>query len=438
MKIFWSWQSDTPGKTGRHFVRAALLDAVNELKTHPDIEEPTGRFDRDAIHLDSDRQGVPGSPDLAATIFAKIDAAAVVVVDVTPVGHGPVREGDDGTEMPRKALMNPNVAIELGYALGKHAEGSNNNLIMICNSFYGNRSDLPFDLAHKAGPIFYNLPPEAPKSGISSAHRDLKYSLVAALKPFLSLSTLQTVPLFVPTSAGANAGVWFERGAVLGQAGDQRFDSKLTNYYLEVSPIFYLRLVPSQALAEQRTRSDVRRIAHDLPHFSTTGGSFIHENAWGAANIEPFTHDGSSSAIVQLFLNGEIWAVNRSIVTRFPDGSFFYIGAVEMLLRKRLPSYIDAIIQRMNVLPPIDVEIGFVGVKGYRILLNQTESMGVIHADPAPIRVQLKTNQAEARSALLLTLFERMFLQLVQEHRPDNYNGFPNPSQPASFRENGY
>ena len=24
MKIFWSWQSDTPGKTGRHFVRDAL------------------------------------------------------------------------------------------------------------------------------------------------------------------------------------------------------------------------------------------------------------------------------------------------------------------------------------------------------------------------------------------------------------------------------
>jgi len=28
MKIFWSWQADTDGKTGRHFVRDALTEAV--------------------------------------------------------------------------------------------------------------------------------------------------------------------------------------------------------------------------------------------------------------------------------------------------------------------------------------------------------------------------------------------------------------------------
>jgi hypothetical protein len=28
MKIFWSSQSDSPGKTGRYFVRDALLDAI--------------------------------------------------------------------------------------------------------------------------------------------------------------------------------------------------------------------------------------------------------------------------------------------------------------------------------------------------------------------------------------------------------------------------
>jgi hypothetical protein len=32
MKIFWSWQSDTSGKTGRHFVREALMDAIKQLK----------------------------------------------------------------------------------------------------------------------------------------------------------------------------------------------------------------------------------------------------------------------------------------------------------------------------------------------------------------------------------------------------------------------
>ncbi len=68
---------------------------------------------KDALHLDHDRKGVPGSPDLMQEIFAKIDDAAVVVADVTPVSTIPAR----GDEQKEKRNMNPNVAIELGYAL---------------------------------------------------------------------------------------------------------------------------------------------------------------------------------------------------------------------------------------------------------------------------------------------------------------------------------
>jgi hypothetical protein len=39
--MFWSWQSDTPGETGRFPIRDALADAINHLKLPPDIEEPT-------------------------------------------------------------------------------------------------------------------------------------------------------------------------------------------------------------------------------------------------------------------------------------------------------------------------------------------------------------------------------------------------------------
>jgi hypothetical protein len=40
VKIFWSWQSDTPGKTGRHFIRDALAAAIADLKESDDVEEP--------------------------------------------------------------------------------------------------------------------------------------------------------------------------------------------------------------------------------------------------------------------------------------------------------------------------------------------------------------------------------------------------------------
>ena len=34
-------------------------------------------------------------------------------------------------------------------------------MIMVMNTAYGARADLPFDLQHKAGPIFRKLPPSA-------------------------------------------------------------------------------------------------------------------------------------------------------------------------------------------------------------------------------------------------------------------------------------
>lgn len=61
MKIFWSWQADTPGNIGRHFVRNALSEAIDALKADNDITEPSEREARDALEFDQDRKGVSGS-----------------------------------------------------------------------------------------------------------------------------------------------------------------------------------------------------------------------------------------------------------------------------------------------------------------------------------------------------------------------------------------
>jgi hypothetical protein len=55
MKFFWSWQSDTPGDTGRYFVREALLAAIKQLRQPEDVEEPTTAAHREAMELTSDR-----------------------------------------------------------------------------------------------------------------------------------------------------------------------------------------------------------------------------------------------------------------------------------------------------------------------------------------------------------------------------------------------
>jgi hypothetical protein len=49
-----------------------------------------------------------------------------------------------------KKLINSNVAIEYGHA---HHALNDTSILMIQNTHYGNRDQLPFDLRHKAGPI---------------------------------------------------------------------------------------------------------------------------------------------------------------------------------------------------------------------------------------------------------------------------------------------
>ncbi len=190
MKVFWSWQSDTPGKTGRHFVRDALNDAVETLRVANDVEEPSEREARDALHLDHDRKGLSGSPDLAPAIFKKIRETAVFVADVTLTGETIV-EGRKNIEGRKKRYINSNVAIEYGYAL--HALGDA-AILMVQNRHYGDREDLPFDLKHKAGPLQYMLQPDATKAQIDAERARLKGEFVTALRPYLSRTSATQEP----------------------------------------------------------------------------------------------------------------------------------------------------------------------------------------------------------------------------------------------------
>jgi len=179
MKIFWSWQSDTPGKIGRFLVRDALNDAIEKLRADNDVEDAP----RD-VHLDHDVKDVPGSPDLVRTILAKIEKSEVVVADVTIVGR---------TEKG-KGLINSNVAIELGYAF--HA-CTDQRAVLVFNKHYGKHEELPFDLRHKGGGVDFDLKPDASKVEIDEQRRVLKDAFVRKLKPFVEGAARIKEPLSV-------------------------------------------------------------------------------------------------------------------------------------------------------------------------------------------------------------------------------------------------
>jgi hypothetical protein len=170
MKIFWSWQSDTPKETGHYLIRDALKDAIKKLRRDDEIEEAV----RENIHLDHDTKDVPYAPRLMDAILEKIRASEVVAADVTIVGKVTV-----GTpEAEDKCLINSNVALELGYALHACCE----RVILVFNGHYGTNEDLPFDLRHRAGAIVFKLAPDADEQAIDAQRKNLTDAFLRLLK----------------------------------------------------------------------------------------------------------------------------------------------------------------------------------------------------------------------------------------------------------------
>ena len=126
--VFYSWQSDLPSNTNRGFIETALKKALEDLKKDPDVQESPRE-------LTKDTSGTAGSPDIVYEILAKIRAAEVCVFDVSIIAENKVRK-----------LPNPNVMIELGYALRHHPF---QRILMVFNTATGDPKELPFDLGFK-------------------------------------------------------------------------------------------------------------------------------------------------------------------------------------------------------------------------------------------------------------------------------------------------
>lgn len=126
--IFYSWQSDLPNSTNRGFIEDCLGRAIKEVKADEELElDPS---------LDRDTAGVPGSPDIANTIFEKIRRADIFMGDVSFIN------GD----APARHTPNPNVLVELGYAAGCLGW---DRIVCVFNLATGEINDLPFDIRQR-------------------------------------------------------------------------------------------------------------------------------------------------------------------------------------------------------------------------------------------------------------------------------------------------
>jgi hypothetical protein len=156
--VFYSWQTDLINGTNRTFIEEALKKAAKNIREDETIEvEPV---------IERDTEGVAGSPDISRTIFQKIAQADVFVCDVSIINNNVVK----------RPTPNPNVLIELGYALGVLGE---NHIVMVQNKAYGTPELLPFDLRARRT-ITYTLSAEV--TDRSAERKTLEKDLTRALQ----------------------------------------------------------------------------------------------------------------------------------------------------------------------------------------------------------------------------------------------------------------
>ncbi len=134
IKIFFSWQSDLPSGNTRSVIQSSINDAVKALNGIVVVE------------ADRDTQGEFGSPDIAQTIFSKVDDCDIFIADVSIVNKYTSVDENGNANQAMKLSPNPNVLLELGYAA---AVVGWENIICILNTDYGAEKELPFDLSHR-------------------------------------------------------------------------------------------------------------------------------------------------------------------------------------------------------------------------------------------------------------------------------------------------
>ncbi|MBL8680171.1 MAG: hypothetical protein JNK05_13430 [Myxococcales bacterium] len=184
--VFYAWQSDRPGNTNRNLIQKALEDAIAQVRSDGSLTVDP--------RLDKDTMDVPGAPDIVATIFSKIDQAAVFVADVTLV-----TKDAEGRPSP-----NPNVLIELGYALKTLGW---ERIVLVVNTAFGPPEDLPFDIRQKRA-VAYSISEGAEEK--SPERKRLQRVLVDAVRLGLTAAEAQKPKPLAPPAPPSPAALLIE------------------------------------------------------------------------------------------------------------------------------------------------------------------------------------------------------------------------------------
>jgi hypothetical protein len=320
MRVFFSWQSDTPNNIGRTFVRRALDEAARAVSEELALEEA------ERVAVDQDTQGRLGSPLIAETILEKIREADVVVSDVTLVGTTDFEE--------EKRLINANVAYELGYA---HSEHGDRAMLKIMNAHYGPADDLPFDLRHRRWPVAYELAPTATPEERGEARRELVGELTPILRAYAQEAGSERREIGRPGAAMA----YWESEEILARKQAIRDEPAYEFRVPTETPYIAVHVQPTVQL-DQLPIGEFNAI--EIFNLGTaldrSNGMDTDRNRYGRI---VYTHEGADLyAWTQITRDRTIWGVNLEFMRIDRERSNYYLPmpALETALMNGLRRYI--------------------------------------------------------------------------------------------------
>lgn len=351
MKIFWSWQDDSPGKTNRHFIKAALELAVSALAGEYELE------DADRPILDHDTKGVPGAAEIVPVLMDKIANSAVFVADVSPVAE--TAEG--------KALPNANVMIELGWSLNKPGWARQ---IYVLNTASGYKpGDLPFDIRGRRV-LTYALAESSDDKAKESVKKALIGDLIAAIRTNLEQHLEEEAaarPIAGVPAKADEPSLW--------EGADQGFshqDSFAQDHWRTVTippgPRAYLRVIPAGWETEPPDVSAIGRLdinnTPDAPTHHSSGDFGATKEGYVRYWISSTLHAPRESEDLTMYFEdtGEFWMVNGSPIVfytgtnrRAIDLAMVFRGWASALRKTNF------ILDHFGAMPVRRVEVGFTG-----------------------------------------------------------------------------
>lgn len=351
MKIFWSWQNDADPKRHRHFIKGALDDAIAAVALELDVD-PAERPE-----IDHDVKGAKGAVEIANTIMDKIAASAIFVADVTPIARAE----------NNKAVPNPNVMVELGWAFNKPGFARHIYVMNTADGFTAD--DLPFDIRHRRV-MTYELADGAENKVKEGAKKtlvkELAYAIKTNLEDHLDEKAAQTEIARVPANP-ADPSIWASASETISHY-DSYEASNQRHVKLVSGPRAYIRVTPAGWRKALPTVNEIERYDSNFAVRAPAEGGASGDFGPTEEGFVRYWFTGrDETKNVAMFFDGtgEFWVLHG---TAFVDHGAFRTLAVSSVLKNWLSTIRRAnfLFDRLGASPARRVEVGLVGLKGSR------------------------------------------------------------------------